>query len=442
MINAMRMHSHRSFCSIEYSTAFRPTIGNGQPRCAAAHDDHVENERLEMNEQLAAEIARIIAADTNLKVELDLPANTEIRVAGKPILALNPATNNLTVPAPFLHHPLVRGRYYCSLPRALWDETYERIGQERFDEELVNLEYALSEICGDHSRIAGFRNGQAITYSLLRRPLQLSLQDVRSAGIDVDQRALNRVVQTAEKQIGGMAKVARAYAGWLMTNPQFLDEHDALTEEWSQMIRRWGLDRLGILMPSGTVLPGDDPTGDDRWSAYRAAFEEFFSRWRLQGLAAPYLPVPLQPLMGGMFPVSILPQLMRSGGVFVLPDTFPIPSRDTLRNMLEHALHCAVAPEHLHEWMAIIAGDNPAKKQLLKFSRLFEVQHYYRILQHRHAPALRRKLSIVKDVFSEFLNTARRTIDDDFKYIKRRLGPEWIDRGSQSSLGPFGSISN
>lgn len=391
--------------------------------------ERIAGRELEMNEHVATEIARILAADSDFKVECDIPADTKITFLGKPILALDSATNNLAVPARFRHHPLVQDRYFCTLPRALWDELYNRLGPKKFDPELVELEDTFSEICGDHAQNAGFWNGLPMRYSLRRRPMELSLEVAQVNGFASNQVELEQWLQLAEERTSGIAKVTRAYAGWLMTNGTFLGELDDLVTTWAAMARRWGFDRLGIVLPRGMFLEGDDPKADPRWDGYNAAFEQFFGRWRLLRLAAPYLPDPLQPLMGGQFPISILPQIMRSGGAFVMPDTFPIPSRDSLRGILEDSLHGAT-PDHLDEWMAIVASDNTAKKPLLRYSRLFEVQHYLRILHQRHSKALQRKLSVANEVLAGFLGVAKRTIDDDLKFLNKRLGTDWIHRGA------------
>ena len=55
-----------------------------------------------MKKNIETEISRIMAADVDLKVAYQLPPDAEIQFAGAPILALNPATNNLTVPSRFL----------------------------------------------------------------------------------------------------------------------------------------------------------------------------------------------------------------------------------------------------------------------------------------------------------------------------------------------------
>lgn len=382
-----------------------------------------------MNKDIEAEIARIIASDVDTKVEFNLPPNAEIHFYGKPILAFNPATNNMTVPSRFLGHPLVEDRYFCTLPEAFWNDVVERVGSDRFDPALVELETHLSAMCGDHSQTAGFRHGRPFIFCLRRKAMTLSAEEAQAAGLDRNQAQLDHVARIAEERLGGMYKTTRAYTGWLMSNLQFLGELDELMQTWEAMVLRWGFDRLGKILPTGMFLPGDDPTADERWAGYSAAFEQFFARWRLRGMAAPYLPIPLEPLMSGQFPVSVLPQVMNSGGAFVLPDIYPVPSREQLRGMLDDSLHGIPSGDHLDEWMKLIAADNASKKSFAMFARLFEVQHYYRLLHHRHEAALRRKLGPVKDALAAYLEVDRRTINDDLTFLNQQLGPEWIERG-------------
>jgi hypothetical protein len=386
-----------------------------------------------MNEKIKAAITRVVAADTNIRVEFNRPPNAEIQFIGRPPLQLNPATNNMTVPARFLHHPLVEDRYFCTLPGDFLDDVVSRVGTERFDPELVALETHLSTMCGDHSQNAGFQHARPFSYVLRRRPLAIRSKDARSRGLDRNQAALDNIVRIYEERVAGMVRTTRAYSGWLMTNPQFLGELDELLATWSPMVRRWGFDRLGIVLPTGGMfLPGDDPTADVSWGGYSGAFEQFFGRWRLRGMGAPYLPVPLEPLMSGRFPLSVLQQVMNSGGAFVLPDIYPVPSRDQLRGMLDDALHRSDGRDHLTEWMGLIAKDKAVKTPLIKFGRLFEVQHYCRLLHQRHAAALKRKMQHVNAALARFLRTTSSTIKQDLAYLKARLGPAWLERGRDS----------
>lgn len=390
------------------------------------------------DEQLR-QLVETITSESDLEVEYDLPNDATIELHGKPILALNPATNNLTVPSTFLHHPQIKARYFFTLPNALWDVVISLLGEDRFDADALELERQLSRICGDHSSVAGFWQGRAFVYNLLRPiPGRMpSAEDAAWSGRDVNKAKFDNTMRLYEERSKGFARVTQAYAGWLLTNRTFVDEHNALFVEWSDMVQRWGLNRLGILLPTKGLLRGDDPTADPRWTDYSVAFEEFFSRWRLLGLAAPYLPIPIQPLMGGAMPMSVLTQLNRARGAFCLPDTFPVSSRDDLRNILEDALRGSEGPDHLKDWQALIARDNSAKKPLGKFARLFEVQHYWRILRRRHPRAIHRKLGLLKVALSEFLKMSTDSIHRDLLFIGQRLGKDWFDRGGSFSFGPF-----
>ena len=132
-------------------------------------------------------------------------------------------------------------------------------------------------------------------------------------------RGLDLLKDQAEQLRMPFLNVTRGYAGWLLTNREFLDEHDAIFSKWSVMVQRWGLNNLGIFLPKGYLSQGLDPTEDPKWPAYSKEFENFFIRWRLQGMAAPYLPIPLQPLMAGVFPISVVRQVSRAEGSFVCP---------------------------------------------------------------------------------------------------------------------------
>ena len=390
-----------------------------------------------VDEEQALAISKVIAPDSDIRVELGVPPNAEVHFIGRPILALDPRFNNGTVPARFLHHPLVEGRYLFALPRPLWDSVYSKIGQDAFDAEAVELELKLSDMCGDFSFNVGLWQGGVFTYSLLREsPLDLSSAEC-AATLKKNKVQLEHLAQAYEDRVKVFHRITRAYVGWLLTNGDFLDEHDALLSEWSQMVQRWGLSRLGTPAMTGMFLPGDDPAADPSWPGYKAAFNEFFTRWRLLGLAAPYLPIPLQPLMAGSVPLSAVSQLNNSGGAFCMPDTFPVPSRDTLRNLLDDALHGTAPPNHLTEWMKLISRGNAAKKPFLKFARLLEIQHYWRVLHHRHPIAIRRKLRLLKEAIASFLEVTWDTVHRDLFWIRRRLGSDWTSRGQGFPTGPF-----
>ena len=174
-------------------------------------------------------------------------------------------------------------------------------------------------------------------------------------------------------------------------------------------------------MPAGPF----NPTAEEGWSEYESTVLEFCIRWRLQGMAGPRIPVPMRPMMSGQFPLSIVEQLMRSGGVFNWPDTFPVYARDELRDMLADALRPSDSTEHLQGWQRIIAPDNKAKNQIQAYERRFRFQHFWRLLRERHPGCFHRRLNRIEEVFAEYLGESLDTVHKDRMMLNRNLGNDW-----------------
>ena len=216
-----------------------------------------------------------------------------------------------------------------------------------------------------------------------------------------------------------------------MTNRQFLDEHDVLLANHVETVRRWGTCHAATLLPESYrihLVPGADPNADPMWQEFISDCNPFLLRWRLAGLAGPYLPVPSTPLMAGNFPLSVVQQLMGVGGIFFVPDTMPIPSQSQLRGLLEHALHHGDSPEHLSEWFDIGRASNTAKNRMDPFIRMFALQHYWRILSQRHASSMSGKIGCCQRVLATILEVRPNQIKQDLIAIRNRLGDDWLER--------------
>ncbi len=376
----------------------------------------------------------IVAADTPDDMLPGSLPGAPVMFRGNMPLSRNPSTNNLTAPLRLLQHPLVKERYFFTLPGGLWDETCHRLGAQTFDPELCELEDELGATCGDPATSAGLWRGRAFPYHHLHRT-KLPKISAAEMGWKIPQAQLELRLRAAEERASGIARTARGYLGWLLLNPQFIDEHDELIQTHETVIARWGTANFGLPVPP----PGFDElpaTLQDAFHAADARFVEFFCRWRLHGLAAPYLPNPLQPLLAGRMPTIELQRHLQTGGLFVVPDTFPVPSRDEFRGMLDDALHSS-PPSHLAEWMKLIAAGNTGKQAIVRFARLFELQHYWRVLHSRHPHPLRRRSTLLKEALASFLQVNEKAVHRDLIEIRRRLGKSWLDRGAGFKLGPF-----
>jgi hypothetical protein len=228
-----------------------------------------------------------------------------------------------------------------------------------------------------------------------------------------------------QHRVERLAAPAQGYAGWLLTNPQFLQEHDSLFQTWREEVARQGIPLIGATRSLG-LLPEAVRQAEGRTAEYLTAFEEFFLRWLLTGLAAPRLPQPLQPQLSALSTSTVLGYMRGGGYVFCFPDISPIPSRDELREMIEDALRGAEAPEHLADWMDKVRADNAARNTITRYARLFDLQHYLRALHQRHHSVLHRRKSSVIQAFATFFQVSSDTIAGDLDVIDKRLGKEWF----------------
>jgi hypothetical protein len=339
-----------------------------------------------------------------------------------------PGLTSTFVPAAIACNPLVRRRFYFTLPVRLLTLVEQHLGYELVKGDCRNLELELGAMCGHHQWYAGFWDGRMIEYRDLEEPDVLSAAEANAADcVDARHQTTNPSRRLAADRIFLMNKIARGYVGWLVTNRQFVDEHDKLFGRWRHLLSH---SDLGLIGRSPT-WPFDGKLGQPNTARLedlrdaQDAFLAFLARWRLHALLAPDLPSPLKPFLLGQFPIHLLEQMMRGGGLFNIPDTFPLPSRDEFRQMLSAAQGLNQNSEHLAEWHSIVRLQNSAKNQIDRYARIRTIVHYWRVLHVRYRSMLRRKSAKLRVAFSDYLGVSEETIRKDLQSIRRRLGPGW-----------------
>jgi hypothetical protein len=341
------------------------------------------------------------------------------------VLAVDPRLQHTSTPAAYRSHPLIRDRFFYTIPEQLLQSVCRpQVGESfEFNEELLQMELALSQISGDHGSRVGFWNDLPIECNLMHsNPIQA--EDLEQLH-NLSEEQVNKILRTVNQRLLSFSEIACGYAGWLMTNPGFLGELDALLAEFGDQMHRWGTAMVGLPIPSSQPAGLFNPTSEEGWREYDAAVLEFCVRWRLRGLAGPRIPIPMQPMMSGLFPLSVVEQLMRAGGVFNWPDTFPLFARDELRDLLAGALQSSGSLEHLAGWRRIIDSSNKAKNQIGSLERRFQFQHFWRLLRERHPKAFRRRLNRVELAFAAYFGVDESSIRLDRGEIKGQLGADW-----------------
>lgn len=341
------------------------------------------------------------------------------------VLGADSQLNHTAVPYQIRSQSLIRDRFFYTIPEqilraACWPQLGESFD---VDEESLRMELELSQISGDHGSRVGFWNDMPIECSLMCAT-PLKRDELAQAG-ELSEQQISENLRTANERLLSFAEIACGYAGWLMTNPTFLSELDALIADFGTQMHKWGTATVGLPIPSTQPSGPFNPTAEQGWDEYDTAVLEFCVRWRLQGLAGPRIPIPMRPMMGGQFPLAIVAQLMRAGGVFNWPDTFPVFARDELREMLTDALRRPESSEHLAGWHDIIGSSNKAKNQIGSFERRFRLQHFWRLLRERHADVFSRRLNRIERAFAAYFGITESTIHLDRAAIAKALGDDW-----------------
>jgi hypothetical protein len=209
--------------------------------------------------------------------------------------------------------------------------------------------------------------------------------------------------------------------GWLLTNPQFLAEHDDLHRQFDNQ-----LDSQSYPQPRHSTRRRPDKliVESKQWID---GCRDFYVRWRLQSLMLPHLPVPLPfqiPVVEDPATGSAREGVVTSS----IPDIYPTRGRGLIDATMEEALRGRGAPEHLQEWFRIVRRSSATANVLPMYHRWFRLQHYWRLLHRRYPESLHRKKRVLTEAFATFFEIGFDTIKADLRRIEDRLGSSWDRR--------------
>lgn len=316
--------------------------------------------------------------------------------------------------------------YYCTINRRLLDLVEKEVGanclcgQAWADERKFSLH-----------KIRAFCNGKIVQYIYL---------DVEPPGTDIlefliEENGEAQGTAAFEEMARGCSATEAlvAYLGWLMTNLQFLDEHRELFCGDGEVFLKEGLPaRIGAIREP---IISDWELKRETDAPFQRATDrlhQFCVKWRLSHLAAPFLPEPLpQQDLSIAAHTDVGQSYARQDGMrgIVIPETMPLPGGSDLRNLLGASSEGS-APEkspHLLEWLQLISSHNSGKRKLERYSRLFKLQHYFRLLQRRYSEALKRKTVKLHFAFARYFGVTEEVIKADLQFIRKQLGRDWYE---------------
>ena len=334
-----------------------------------------------------------------------------------------PGFSATSIPAQHRATRCFKVRHSSPFRGELLDAVVREVGVIRFDERLLELEYDLSVVCGDHTSRIGFWGECPIQFNLLRRsesPVDDEYLVAWAAREGKSVAEIRRSLEVVTDRLNHFVNVERGYLGWLTTDRLFRQEQQAIFVNWAERVAKTGVPIMGPVMTDVKEVPSSKEATEGI-AEFLEAFEAFFIRWRLQGMSAPYAPRPLAPHFPVMDLRPVLGHMQHGGTTFYMPDIFPVPSRDELRAIIEDALRVDSGPQHLAAWFDIVRSDNASRNQIPRLARVFEIQHYMRALYGRHAAAFNRNKGVIVMALAGFLGVSDDTVSNDLDFIAGRL---------------------
>ncbi len=343
-----------------------------------------------------------------------------------------PDTNNVfhpKIPPRYQNDKLVKGEVYYGIPRTLVIELIRECKRRAFGSRALAREIAVYKSLRFTPEHVGFdADGEPIYYSHLS-PEAAPVGELLAEYVRIKQAQSKGRPREDPDELGRIAQdrfdynmqATRGYLGWLVTNPTFLEERDALFTQWKLEIQKNGIPRSGPTM-FGPIKHTELITEirKKNTKSYLADFASFYARWRLQHLVTRELPEPLQPKIPILQPLSLLTHLEAGGISYYQPDTVPIPPRDEIRGHLED-LRKSRGGEHLGEWKEVVSTDRGNDHALRRYSRIFVLHFYWKILDQRHPKIFTNRVTKIKSAFGSFLGADVKTVEAIRTQIRQRL---------------------
>lgn len=299
-----------------------------------------------------------------------------------------------------------------SLPERLIDHLVDQV-PEIFDEHEEAFERDLAKT----SRAGLFSRHRVVPCLLLAGPVEEDqgerdrwIRDAQAEHLEAYGIGPQRLDRFDEKQAEHDRRAdlrAAAYAGWLVSGPQYLAERDDLRQREGAYVEEQGgfpsLPRSYLGEPAGAADPRE------------ARYHPFYRRWNLSSFLTWDLPLPLLPEVG----VTTLDTFTLSGaGVTVfLPWYVAQDGRFSPDQLVAH-LKSLLRPAHLEGWLAAPAGGGKALGDVRYRHYLALYRYRGLVLGRRYADRLGRRTMQLDRAFARYLGCG----EDTVKKVRTSVG--------------------
>jgi hypothetical protein len=187
----------------------------------------------------------------------------------------------------------------------------------------------------------------------------------------------------------------RAYAGWLVTNPEFRDNRGAFRIAWEPAIRELGgFPRLPL------SLMGEKPSQPNKaYQDFYSDYKNFCVDWGLDGFATWDLPRPMRPELDSRS-LYYLPAVQEAGVTAFVP-WYLLRDKDIQLSELAERIRVLKGPEHLGDWL----DHRPKDWGYDRFAVMLEIFiHLELCLKSRYAERLKRNVERLDRALGYYLS--------------------------------------
>lgn len=298
-----------------------------------------------------------------------------------------------------------------AIPDELVSLMVNAFGRERLSDNALSEVRRLDEIAVQVGAI-GFWNQRPFRYQFLEPRPSEWFPGVKGEGFGHGDHEIRRIVETLKTRLDKIGEYVWAYAGWLMSNPEFRSEQRQLLQEFRNEIVSMGFPTRQMLLRG---RPLGNPTFHERCLRH-------YQRWILDGVEGTDLPVPVSP----QFPNLLQPETHSGILNHVVPAYFPVSGQGWFSDMLDDSRPTQRQMPHLAKWFEIIRKENSSLNKIEAFRRRMRLLHYWRGLVLAFPDQLQKSKTRMAAVFAEFLKVGDDTIKNDLRVLRPLLDEEWI----------------
>lgn len=292
-----------------------------------------------------------------------------------------------------------------AIPSDLLQAVVRAFGEDHFKPESLQHAQRITALADDVGA-TGFWNGVPFTYPWLgQKDSQLTTDFLKQCLALQNAEAMD-LAERFSNYLELINRRMQNYAGWLVSNVEFQKDQEVLLQKFTCVSN----DRLPTFHECNRLSVRSD---------FEEACHVFFSKWIVDSLSAPGLPLP----QGPMFPQST----NNSDLSIKLPLYFPTQGTGPIVEMIDDArLSPGRSLDHLNEWFELTGRDNVSHNKTLKLSRILIIWTYWRALVSQFPGAFYRRKSKLTQVFASFLKADDSTVKNDVNFLTKRLGYEWL----------------